>query len=82
VDKELRNKSVLGANILKEGGDPPVRPDSEYPDWLLSLLDRPLALSELERRDPHSMTLPELHRFVKLDNRRRVKDNNSLKAKT
>ena len=82
VEKEIRNKSVLGENILKEGADPPVRPDSEYPNWLFSLLDRPLALSELERRDAQSMTMHELHRFVKLENRRRVKENNSLKAKT
>eukprot|EP00250_Pteridium_aquilinum_P031696 c44082_g1_i1 orf=116-532(+) len=82
VDKEIRAKAVLGANILKEGADPPIRPDTDYPDWIFALLRRPLPLSELERRDPEAMTMPELQRFVKLDNRRRVKDNNTLKAKS
>lgn len=82
VDKEIRAKAVLGANILKEGADPAIRPDSEYPTWLFPLLNRPLPLSELDRRNPVTMSTPELQRFVKLDNRRRVKENNSLKAKS
>ncbi|KAH7282532.1 hypothetical protein KP509_35G034800 [Ceratopteris richardii] len=82
VDKEVRAKAVLGANIFKEGGDPSIRPDSDYPPWLLSLLYRPLPLSELERRNPETMNIQELQRFVKLDNRRRVKENNALKAKS
>lgn len=82
VDKEVRAKAVLGANILKEGTDPSIRPDADYPAWLFTLLHRPLPLSELDRRNPEAMTMSELQRFVKLDNRRRVKDNNSLKAKS
>ncbi|MCO5604032.1 hypothetical protein L7F22_058189 [Adiantum nelumboides] len=82
VDIAVRVKTVLGANILKEGADPPIRPDSEYPTWLFPLLSRPLPLSELDRRNPETMTMPELQRFVKLDNRRRVKENNTLKAKS
>lgn len=82
VDKEVRAKAVLGVNILKEGADPAIRPDADYPTWLSDLLHRPIPLSELERRNPEMMTTPELQRFVKLDNRRRVKENNSLKAKS
>ncbi|KAI5081559.1 hypothetical protein GOP47_0001302 [Adiantum capillus-veneris] len=82
VDKAVRAKTVLAANILKEGADPSIRPDSEYPTWLFPLLNRPLPLSELDRLNPETMTMPELQRFVKLDNRRRIKENNTVKSKS
>ncbi|KAH9300570.1 hypothetical protein KI387_012153, partial [Taxus chinensis] len=81
ISKEVKASTVFGANILKDGVDPAIKPDSEYPDWLWHLLDKKLPLSELQRKDPKTMTLPELQRFVKLDNRRRIKENNALKAK-
>ena len=28
---------MRGANILKDGTDPPILPDSEYPDWLWTM---------------------------------------------
>eukprot|EP00246_Nothoceros_aenigmaticus_P002691 TRINITY_DN13539_c0_g1_i1.p2 TRINITY_DN13539_c0_g1~~TRINITY_DN13539_c0_g1_i1.p2 ORF type:complete len:141 (-),score=22.70 TRINITY_DN13539_c0_g1_i1:228-650(-) len=86
VPKEQRVNVTLGANIGKEGRDPPVLADSEYPGWLWSLLEKPASLSEMKRKmekvDPEQMELPELHRFLKLDNRRRIKENNSLRAKS
>lgn len=81
VAKELREKAVLGANIKKDGSDPPILAHSEYPEWLSGLLDKKLALSELQRRKPETMADNEVIRLLKLDNRRRIKENNSLKAK-
>lgn len=81
VAKELREKAVLGANIKKDGSDPPILADSEYPEWLSSLLDKKPALSELQRKKPETMADNEVIRLLKLDNRRRIKENNSLKAK-
>ena len=41
---------LVGGNIYKEGQDPELLPDSEYPDWLWKLrtVKEPPKLSELE----------------------------------
>jgi hypothetical protein len=72
---------VFGANILKEGSDPKIQPDSEYPDLLWHLLDKLPVLSELRRKDPKALPYEDLKCFVKLDNRARIKENNALTAK-
>lgn len=81
LSKEVKSSTVFGANILKDGQDPKILPDSEYPDWLWHLLDKHPALSELRRKDVETLPYEDLKRFVKLDNRARIKENNSLKAK-
>lgn len=81
LSKEVKSTTTVGANILKDGTDPKVLPDSEYPDWLWHLLDKRPALSELRRKSVESLPYEALKRFVKLDNRARIKENNNLKAK-
>eukprot|EP01018_Ginkgo_biloba_P026209 Gb_31356 [translate_table: standard] len=81
ISKELKASTVVGANILKDGTDPAIKADSEYPDWLWHLLDKRAPLSELQRKDPKTLPFPELQRFVKLDNRRRIKESNASRAK-
>ncbi|KAK3183737.1 hypothetical protein Dsin_031023 [Dipteronia sinensis] len=81
LTKEAKSTTVVGANILKDGADPKVLLDSEYPDWLWRLLDKRPPLSELRRKNIETLPYEELRRFVKLDNRARIKENNSLKAK-
>ncbi|KAL8522514.1 hypothetical protein ACS0TY_012617 [Phlomoides rotata] len=82
LTKEVKSTTVFGANILKDGQDPKILPDSEYPDWLWHLLDKHPSLSALRRKDVGSLPYEDLKRFVKLDNRARIKENNSMKAKT
>ncbi|KAL0906728.1 hypothetical protein M5K25_025244 [Dendrobium thyrsiflorum] len=81
LTKEVKSTTVVGANILKDGSDPKVLSDSDYPDWLWHLIDKRLPLSELRRKDIETLPYEELKRFVKLDNRSRIKENNMLKAK-
>ena len=81
LSKEVKSTTVVGANILKDGADPKVLPDSEYPDWLWHLLDKRPALSELRRKNIETLPYEDLKRFVKLDNRASIKENNSVKAK-
>ena len=51
LDKEVKSTTVVGANILKDGTDPKILPDSEYPKWLWHLVDKRPALSELRRKN-------------------------------
>ncbi|GMY22954.1 54S ribosomal protein L37, mitochondrial-like [Fagus crenata] len=81
LSKEVKSTTVVGANILKDGADTKILPDSEYPDWLWHLLDKRPALSELRRKNIETLPYEDLKRFVKLDNQARIKENNSLKAK-
>ncbi|XP_022773663.1 39S ribosomal protein L54, mitochondrial-like isoform X2 [Durio zibethinus] len=81
LSKEVKSTTVVGANILKDGADSKIMPDSEYPDWLWHLLDKRPALSELRRKNIETLPYEDLKRFVKLDNRARIKENNSVKAK-
>lgn len=81
LTKEMKSTTVYGANILKDGADPKILPDSEYPDWLWHLLDKRPPLSELRRKDTQTLPYEDLKRFVKLDNRARIKENNAARAK-
>ncbi|GMI93985.1 hypothetical protein like AT5G14290 [Hibiscus trionum] len=81
LSKEVKSTTVVGANILKDGAAPKIMPDSEYPDWLWHLLNKHPALSELRRKNIETLPYEDLKRFVKLDNRARIKENNSIKAK-
>ena len=81
LSKEVKSTTVVGATILKDGADPKILPDSEYADWLWHLIDKRSALSELRRKNTENLPYENLKHFVKLDNRSRIKENNSFKAK-
>ncbi|XP_074651260.1 large ribosomal subunit protein mL54-like [Tubulanus polymorphus] len=50
-DPEKLVKFCCGANIYKDGQDPELKPDSEYPDWLweLRLDPKPILVEELDQ---------------------------------
>ena len=49
-DVEKVVKTCVGANIYKEGPDPEIKADSEYPDWLWTLRTErePIPLEEMD----------------------------------
>ncbi|CAN6448525.1 unnamed protein product [Victoria cruziana] len=81
LSKDVKATTVVGANILKDGADPKILPDSEYPDWLWHLIDKKPPLSELKRTKLETLPYEDLRRFYKLDNRARIKENNAARAK-
>ncbi|KAJ7970619.1 54S ribosomal L37, mitochondrial [Quillaja saponaria] len=76
LGKEVKSTTVVGANILKEGADPKL-----LPDCLWGLLDKCAALSELQRKNIETLPYEDLKHFVKLGNRARIKEDNSIQAK-
>ncbi|CAI9274526.1 unnamed protein product [Lactuca saligna] len=66
LSKEVKSTTVVGANILKEGTDPKILADSEYPEWLWHLLDKKPALSELRRKNIETLPYEDLKRYSSL----------------
>ena len=54
TDAKVLCSRLCGGNIYKEGEDPTLGPDSDYPDWLWQLrTDRePIPLEELSKDNP------------------------------
>ena len=54
TDAEVLCSRLVGGNIYKEGEDPVLGPDEDYPDWLWNLhIDRQaIPLEELSEDDP------------------------------
>jgi large subunit ribosomal protein L54 len=55
TDPEKLVNYCCGANYFKEGEDPKIKPDEEYPDWLWELHTerQPIPLGELDENDPY-----------------------------
>ncbi|KNC84446.1 hypothetical protein SARC_03341 [Sphaeroforma arctica JP610] len=62
-----------GANILAQGEDPPIKPDSEYPEWLFGLLDK--SVRDAGKDDPMQKA------YWKSRRKAAIKKANSLRAK-
>ena len=56
----LSKDTATGLNLLKKGSDPPLKPDSEYPDWLWTLVAPEKTLGELKRQGEASLTLEDV----------------------
>lgn len=78
---------VTGLNILKQGQDPEEMKDEDVPDWLARLAEHGngKSLLEMERKVEDcgidGLGIPELKYLKKLQNRKRIKQSNSLRAK-
>lgn len=54
TDAKLLCTRLCGGNYYKEGEDPVLAPDEDYPDWLYKLRTdkRPIPLEQLSKDDP------------------------------
>uniref|UniRef100_A0A061SFU4 Large ribosomal subunit protein mL54 n=1 Tax=Tetraselmis sp. GSL018 TaxID=582737 RepID=A0A061SFU4_9CHLO len=77
----LSATEVTGCNIFKDGSDPPILPDDQYPSWLWELATPGPTLNELERKGPDSLEPDELKRYVKLKRRDSIRRNNAMRSK-
>lgn len=76
---------VRGCNILKDGEDPTIKPDEEYPDWLWTIhIPKPgydELVAKAEAHGPDSLTHDEARWLLRGYAKARIKQHNALRAK-
>jgi large subunit ribosomal protein L54 len=77
---------ATGVNIYQKGQDPPLLPDSEYPDWLWELEKKPKTLKQLKVQAQagggyESLSPDDLLRLVKLERKQAIKARNQASRK-
>lgn len=66
------NSVCAGLNYYKDGEDPPIKADSEYPEWLWTTMDPVHTYKEVP---------PELEKtFRRNQNKRRLRENNAIRG--
>ncbi|CAM9825965.1 unnamed protein product, partial [Sphacelaria rigidula] len=66
---------VVPINYLKDGKHPPIKPDEDYPNWLWELPQ--MSKAKLSRIPEEEMTIKQMRRLLQLQNRDRIKDQNT-----
>ncbi|KAL6748483.1 mitochondrial ribosomal protein L37-domain-containing protein [Haematococcus lacustris] len=79
---QLSTTKATGCALMKGEEDPPLKPDSEYPDWLWKLLDpQPTGKELFATYQGHGLSMQQLHRLWRQQNKARIKESNAEKAK-
>ncbi len=68
----------LSLNVFKEGEEPKIMADEEYPEWLKQLAYPDLTLEELEKMDVWEMDDGQRKRYWKLYKKKKLKLKNEL----
>mmetsp|Transcript_6477 Transcript_6477/g.10062 ORF Transcript_6477/g.10062 Transcript_6477/m.10062 type:complete len:143 (-) Transcript_6477:349-777(-) len=71
-----KTRDFVPVNIYKEGKDPEVKADGEYPDWLWDLLKPEPTLSELEKIPFEARTDEQHRRFFRQHSLQKIKEKN------
>lgn len=82
----MSKEVATGVNVYQSGSDPHLKPDSEYPEWLWGLLDKPKNARQLRERAAElgglqNLPAPEFRRLAKLERKERIKQNNAENRK-
>lgn len=82
---EMSKEYATGCNIFKEGEDPKLRPDDEYPAWLWDLVKPPLTVKQIQQKVEQTgyehLPYDEFKRLQKLERRERIKSANRASKK-
>mmetsp|Transcript_4060 Transcript_4060/g.6673 ORF Transcript_4060/g.6673 Transcript_4060/m.6673 type:complete len:119 (+) Transcript_4060:110-466(+) len=79
---ELSTTHATGCALMKGVQDPELKPDSEYPDWLWTLLEPAPSAKELAGQyQGQGLSVDQLQRLWRLKNKERIKENNFMRAK-
>ena len=65
-------------NVFKEGEEPKIMADEEYPEWLKKLAYPALTLEELEKLDVWEMDDRQRKRYWKLYKKKKLRTKNEL----
>ena len=68
----------LSLNVFKEGEEPKIMADEEYPEWLKQLAYPALTLEELENMDIWEMDDRQRKRYWKLHKKKKLRQRNEL----
>jgi len=72
------NMAPLG--VLRAGPVPAVLPDDQYPEWLWTIDEPGLTITDLRKRDFNTLTDVERRRLLKLTNRMIIKKRGGQKG--
>jgi hypothetical protein len=71
-----KDLGTIPVNIMKDGSDPPVLPDEEYPDWVFRLQDDLPSLQDLQDKIAkdgfEALSESEVKRALKLAHRKEM----------
>ena len=82
AEEKVDLTKVVPVNLKKDGVDPPLQAESEYPPWLFALLeDKPILADHLQKGLAH-VPDSELKSVIRQINRKRIKDGNDLRRKS
>ena len=80
-------KKDLGSvpiNLMKEGADPPILPDEEYPEWVWGLAEPLPTLQDLQDKVSEvsfdGLTTSEQKRMMKLAHRKEMAESAALRV--
>ena len=75
-------KTQIPVNLMKEGGEPVYKPDSEYPPWVWQLLEEPPLPEDLLMMGVEHMSEKEMKYVKRAANKDRLATNNENTEKT
>jgi Mitochondrial ribosomal protein L37 len=72
---------MQGLDVFQDKDIPVVLERDQYPEWVFKLPTPLLTFAQLRRLPNENATLPDIHRFLRLKRRLKIKANNEMTKK-